>query len=53
MANDDFDKIGKFWLGVLGGYVLIELLKSLNKCKNCQNQIPPNHEYCPYCGAKR
>ncbi|MBN2422463.1 zinc-ribbon domain-containing protein [Candidatus Woesearchaeota archaeon] len=53
MANEDLDKIGKFLLGLLGGYLLIEFLKSMNRCRNCNNQIPPNYEYCPYCGAKR
>ena len=50
---DDLDKVGKFLLGLLGGYLLMELLKSLNRCKNCNNQIPLGKDYCPYCGAKK
>lgn len=51
--NAGSDKIGIFLLGLIGGYLLIEILRSLNSCKTCNNQIPPNHEYCPYCGAQR
>lgn len=51
--TNDLDKLGKIALGILGGYFLIEILKSLNKCKSCGNQIPPNQDYCPYCGMKK
>lgn len=52
--NDNFwGAIGSVALGIVGGYFLIEILNNLNKCKNCGNQIPPDHEYCPYCGAKK
>ncbi len=52
--NDDFwGAIGSVALGVVGGYFLIEILKGLNKCKKCGNEIPPNQDYCPYCGEKK
>ena len=50
---DDLEKLGKIALGILGGYFLIEILKSLNKCKSCGNQIPLDYDYCPYCGTKK
>ena len=52
--NDDFwGAIGSVALGVVGGYLLIEILKGLNKCKKCGNEIPSNQDYCPYCGERK
>jgi len=51
--NDDLWRaIGSVALGVVGGYLLIELLKNARKCKSCQNQLPPENKICPYCGVQ-
>lgn len=48
--NDFWGAVGSVALGAVGGYLLIELLKNLRKCKNCGNKIPPENKICPYCG---
>lgn len=48
---DDLDKIIKIGLGILGGFILLDLLSS--RCMGCGNKIPPFENKCPYCGAEK
>jgi len=49
--GDDLDKVIKIGLGILGGFILLDIL--LSKCKKCGNKIPPFEKKCPYCGAEK
>ena len=51
--DKDLEKLLKIGLGILGGFILVDILKNLNKCKNCGNEIPNNLTYCPFCGANK
>jgi predicted amidophosphoribosyltransferase len=46
--GDDIDKIIKIGLGVLGGFILLDILTK--KCNACGSKIPPFEKRCPVCG---
>lgn len=50
--GEDLDNLIKSGLGILGGFILLEILFG-NKCKRCGNTIPPFEKKCPYCGAEK
>lgn len=49
--GNDLDKIIKIGLGILGGFILLDILSI--KCKICGNNIPPFEKKCPHCGAEK
>ena len=49
--GEDLDKIIKIGLGILGGFILLDILSE--KCKFCGNKIPPLEKRCPHCGAEK
>jgi rRNA maturation endonuclease Nob1 len=51
--GEDLDKIIKIGLGLLGGFILLNLLFPEEKCKNCKRTFPSNQKICPYCGVER
>ncbi|VVB83635.1 Uncharacterised protein [uncultured archaeon] len=51
--GEDLDKIIKVGLGILGGFILLDILFGLNKCKRCGGEIPPFEKRCPHCGAEK
>ncbi|MBW6442751.1 hypothetical protein K0A97_03160 [Patescibacteria group bacterium] len=49
--GDDLKEIGTIILGLVGGFILLDILS--NKCKNCGNIIPPFEKRCPHCGVEK
>ncbi|MCK9568065.1 hypothetical protein M0R72_03875 [Candidatus Pacearchaeota archaeon] len=51
--DKDIDKILKIGLGMLGGFILLNLLFPESKCKNCGQSSPSDKKICPYCGSEK
>ena len=49
-----FDELAGVLLGIVGGLILVEVLKNLaqKKCPTCQNMNEPDREYCKFCGGR-
>ncbi|MCK4997171.1 zinc-ribbon domain-containing protein [Candidatus Pacearchaeota archaeon] len=49
--NKDFEDFLKIGAGMLGGFVLLDIL--FGKCKKCGEKISLSENICPHCGGRR